>query len=74
MTYSRVARPLFLSTTLIDKNYKRLLEIGSGLVCIGYSFLTPPTAVEGVNEFQHLFAHKHSIFELEVLLTLALVS
>jgi len=27
---------------------------GSGQVSIGYSFLTPPTAMGSVNEFQHL--------------------
>ena len=39
-------------------------EKGSGTVSIGNSFLTPPTTVEGVNEFQqafaHITAHKHS--------------
>ena len=29
-------------------------EKGSGPVSIGYSFLTPPTAMGSVNEFQHL--------------------
>jgi len=52
---------VLLFSHLSIRNYKCLLKKGSGPVSIGNLFLTPPTTMEGVHEFQQVFARKHSI-------------